>query len=569
MVSLDELRMAMTKARKGSLERLRFDLTPIDEQIGGLRKWIGGIGSSKPPTDWTAAAVNSFHLTRKLSNVRDARFVCYGCVDPVLPGRGKLIEDQQAFPVLLEEVDGYRAEPRIFRSCYRGLLHGYFGYEPDGGHAVGRRNWEWLRSYLHDRRGRTLATGWSPEWVETLGDNPAVFSANPGETYGPLLLRDDDTKFKRLLGTLDINDGSWLVRVSVLGQIDAATAGKDDSFRAHLPRMLALLDRHPPIANEGLKRLLARYRECSSPLVHPGLRDYAVAQWGNPWLKLNAAKWSLVEDSARTMVVDWLKLELIRQFFGLLAADGKNNPRRLRFWERYHDSIDDMYFALGNTAYYSVDADFRAIRKKMEGRLLNLQKGGSPNNNAFIMCIGGFVVVEFGITGNACFVFRRDALPFELETYVNGDGTGLKGEPYVDRMLHTDSSFESWEEKFEKTLLKLMSVRPDGSGGLAGPASESVSHVMPEAKNVGHVAAGPQPTSIRLNTSILQNPAARMVDGGRTLADLCRERNLKVEDFRRQNGNQWVRTDDKDLLMNERLRSFGFTYKAGKGWWRT
>jgi hypothetical protein len=36
----------------------------------------------------------------------------------------------------------------------------------------------------------------------------------------------------------------------------------------------------------------------------------------------------------------------------------------------------------------------------------------TANNNAFIMCIGEHVVVEFGLKGNACFIFKRDRLPF-------------------------------------------------------------------------------------------------------------------------------------------------------------
>ena len=84
-----------------------------------------------------------------------------------------------------------------------------------------------------------------------------------------------------------------------------------------------------------------------------------MAQWGNPWLSLNRTKWSLVGDDARTMVAGWLKLVLIQQFFSLLAADGSNNVRRLKFWERYHDSIDDMYFALGGTALWHRGTDFQ------------------------------------------------------------------------------------------------------------------------------------------------------------------------------------------------------------------
>src|SRR6516165_4982183 len=208
------------------------------------------------------------------------------------------------------------------------------------------------------------------------------------------------------------------IRASILpdlGQIDAATRKDDATFQQYLPGLLDLLAKHPLAINAGVAKLLTRYRTCRTVTIHPGLRDFTVAQWGNPWLSLNRAKWSLVGDDARAMVADWLKLVLIQQFFSLLAADGTNDTRRLKFWERYHDSIDDMYFALGDTARWHRGADFQDIRKKMAGRLLNLHSAGPPNNNAFIMCIGNFVVVEFGITGNACYIFRRDQLPLGLD----------------------------------------------------------------------------------------------------------------------------------------------------------
>ena len=45
----------------------------------------------------------------------------------------------------------------------------------------------------------------------------------------------------------------------------------------------------------------------------------------------------------------------------------------------------------------------------MKGRLLRLESGG--RNNAFIMRIGGHVVVEFGEKGNAMFAFNGRLAP--------------------------------------------------------------------------------------------------------------------------------------------------------------
>ena len=96
----------------------------------------------------------------------------------------------------------------------------------------------------------------------------------------------------------------------------------------------------------------------------------------------------------------------------------------------------------------------------MEDRLLNLQSAGSRDNNAFIMCIGNYVVVEFGLTGNACFIFRRDKLPFRLSGQVNGDASGLKSPDYIERLLHIDTKDGTWERNFQKTISRLTSIQP-------------------------------------------------------------------------------------------------------------
>jgi hypothetical protein len=49
---------------------------------------------------------------------------------------------------------------------------------------------------------------------------------------------------------------------------------------------------------------------------------------------------------------------------------------------------------------------------------------------------------------------------------------------------------------------------------------------------------------------------------------LCDTRRLRIEDLRDRNGNLWVRTADADEYVSSQLRSWGFSFKAGKGWWR-
>jgi hypothetical protein len=272
------------------------------------------------------------------------------------------------------------------------------------------------------------------------------------------------------------------------------------------------------------------------------------------------------------MITDWLKLVLIQQFFSLLAADGSNDTRRLKFWERYHESIHDMYFALGSTARRHRGRDFQDIRKKMEGRLLNLHSAGSPDNNAFIMCIGNHVVVEFGLKGNACYIFKSAELPFDLSGEIAGNGTELKHQS-GDRLLHQDGSWEPWERKFQNSLASRMRVRPvdrpignssdrltDRGNSLPATPRSGVAANEPRAA-VGQTAnprqLGIAPEHTRSSKSFEMSDLRRLCDG----------RGIRVQDLRDRNGNLWVLADDGDGYVCGQLRDWGFTYKADKGWW--
>jgi hypothetical protein len=544
MSDLSRLRAALHEAASGSLHSLTFDTKPLDREITKVRDWLGDRGSATPPQDVIVAALRAFFQLQKLRNHRQALLVCFGCVEPVLPREARLIEDGDRFPRLLDGVEAYLPSPRAFRRCYRGLLNAYFSYDSETARFAGKENWLRLRAFLRDRAANTVASGLQPTWVESLQANLQLLGNDPGGFYGQALLAGRSGEFERARAALDINERSWVIRQLILGQIEGATHGDDASFQQYLPGLLDLLAKHPLAISAGLAKLLTRYRTCRTVTIHPGLRDFAVAQWGNPWLSLNRIKWSLVGDDARAMVADWLKLVLIQQFFSLLAADGTNDTRRLKFWERYHGSINDMYFALGDTTRWHRGADFQDIRKRMAGRLLNLHSAGTPDNNAFIMCIGNFVVVEFGIKGNACFIFESDRLPFLLEGGIAGNRTALKHPSFVARLLHKDGNFD-WERTFQETLARLMRVQP-----------------------------GLQPIRSENRAQVSTTPATRLNDPATTpftaqqLCRLCDPRGLRTEDLRGRNGNLWVLTDDTDEYVSRHLRTWGFAHRSGRGWWR-
>ena len=201
------------------------------------------------------------------------------------------------------------------------------------------------------------------------------------------------------------------------------------------------------------------------------------------------------------------------------------------------------------------------LRKKMEGRLLGLYSAGPPENNAFIMCMGEYVVVEFGRKGNACFIFRRNALPFALSGNVAGDGRELKHESHVERLLHINRSYDRWEDDFEKTLYRLLRARPASQNELpAGVGAPSSRNPMPPATRVHRMIAS-EPNV----------PYAPKVDPHYTRRELerfCAIRRIDVRDLTGVGGNLWVITDDSDEWISRQLKAWGLIYKPSKGWWR-
>jgi hypothetical protein len=554
MNTLDDLKRKLSRTNARAFEGLTFDHAPLAKELEILTQWVGATASPSPPFDIVLEALLRFQRSSHLASLREAQLVCYGCIQAYGQEKRPLIEDSRLFPELLECADKYRQKPRAFRRCYRGLLSGYLDYDPDvssSGH-VGKQNWKTLQNYLHERLRNINSASLEPDWVNAIIEHKNLLTDDPTGRYGQSLLEGDRQEFEAAKLKLDISNTSWVIRQLVFAQLDAAIAQNDLGFNQHLPRLLELLEEHRLILDKGLQMVLERYRGCADAVQNIPLRNFAIAHWGNPWLPSNSARWSRVTETTRQMVTDWLKLDLIRQFFSLLAEDNANDKRRLKFWERFHKSIDDMYFALGSYARANQSRDFVELRKKMQGRVLDLNAGGSPRNNAFIMRMGDYVSVEFGVSGNAFFIFDRRHLPFDLEKRtIAGDRSELKHDRNVERLLHIDTGAGRWEHTFEQTLLRLMNARPADE--------DTARHTAPRARLVerpGSDAARATRTSNHPSYS------------RRELEQYCTVHGLRIRDLTSQRGNLWVRTDQSDRSVSRQLSDWGFQYKENKGWWR-
>lgn len=462
---------ALTPRASGLGERMRAageaafrnvptpDLTPLAAEIRAIRAILGGSGSGVGASpDRMRRAIAEYRETGRLSNVHSARLVCWGttlCSGDQPP----LIEDGERFEPLIDEVDGFRSMRRPYRKCWRGLLAGYVGYDPDKGPEVGRRNWTLLRTYLNDNLLDLDRTGRAPDWLQIVDDHVNLLTENPCGRYGARLLEDGPEVIEPLRRELSAGDSSWIGRRIFDAQIVAAVSFDDARLKRVMAPLLELIDAHPLLADDALARILDRYAGSAYTEIEPQLRDASIARWGNPWHEWNDTDWTRVEAGTRQMVSSWLKLKLIETFFRLLSEDGLNDQRRIDFWQRYVDRITEMHFALGDAAYYDTRPDFRSLRQSMKERLLRLESGG--RNNAFIMQIGSHVVVEFGEKGNAMFAFARGSLPFDLgRAAIAGNRTALKHPSHVARITHTDSVGEPWERKIERRMAELGAGRP-------------------------------------------------------------------------------------------------------------
>ena len=132
--------------------------------------------------------------------------------------------------------------------------------------------------------------------------------------------------------------------------------------------------------------------------------SYCVQLLGDPRLS-KSVRWDEVSPTKKKLIIEWLSIQDITLFFNTITM----HPDRREFWMKYVDRITYSRIALSQSILNNPPLGMEDFIAQRRYAVL------SQAECAFIMQIGEFVIVEFSRHGNACYIYKRNQLPFELD----------------------------------------------------------------------------------------------------------------------------------------------------------
>ncbi len=516
----------------------------IEKAVENIKKKVGE-KQGKPAADRIQEALTILFIKGPETALKShLRYICWGLVEPWGTTHKRILTEPVLFDKTIHELEKLKSS-EISMSAWRGLLAAYFGWVPDDPSPTGFRNWLELRRLLSKRFEvkKIKQDGFRPIWLHVLSEHTNLLGENPCDRYGSSLLSNDDSILKPLREELRIPPDSWFWSELLLSQIKAAVHGNDAVFLSALDKLLPQIEKFSFSTNDALTMILERYQQSAQRnLQHPQLSEEVIKAWGSPHLKRNAL-WGLVKSEVKSMVQNWLVVKALDDFFRLLQEDRAADERRLNFWLRYQQSIDYFHFALGPGANDNTQQDYQSFRTRFRDHICRLSSPGKRENNAFILKLGDYWVVEFGATGNACYMYEKNNIPFDIGKS-SLDMYYLKSKT---KKIFWLSHHSDWEWEFEQKL-KEIGINPD-TDKQALKGTRRISYPPIEQ----HAVSTP---------TITRNP---FLAAGMKIAEDYR---LETQDELAKGGAFWVLWKNDKGLIADKLRHCGFKYYQSRGWWK-
>lgn len=563
MEELNQLRASLEKIFHEALPTVKnFENHEAINELLKITRELNGIGSA-PTSASLSQVIAEYRESGKVAKFRDLKYVCYGAALR-MPDGWCLLGDDEFREKLLQEVE-HLTESRSRLKCFQALLSSYFAfarYDEQTSKAA-HNGWEILRTWLARQRTQFQREGMNkklrlPVWFAVLTNHENLLTNEPCSRYGNEMLHSDNASIEEARQGLGILRESWVMEETILSLMKTAAELDEALFKAQLDQLLKIIQGQTDakvselLKHRSIAILVCRYARCTSKPEHPILRDAAVAIIGNPWLKKTQwDAWAKKPDGqpdneAREMVNGWLTRQLITDFFELLSADGQADPRRLNYWLRFVPAIEGTpWLALGPDSMHNNSQPYRDLRERAKGRLLRLENPGASNNNAFIMKMGEWLIVEFGVKGNACYVYPATQMPFSLrQTAISLHD--LKDKNRGDSYRHADGH-KLWESNFDQAICPKIAYWP----------SKETSNTK---QSINSLVGSSSPYRV---------PPSDQEFNEDELFDLAGEYSLQIEDHRSQGGALWVKIEkERNLKVDQWLQKWGFKYKQGRGWWR-
>lgn len=508
---------------------------------------------------------------------RDLKYACFGATLGLDAEGARLVDRPGALRRLLSAVDDQQVEGRRFRRCYQALLQSYFAFPlvdeqpPDANKDAGFLT---LRSFLTDRLEVVAKplNGRTPGWALMLKEHSNLLSDRPCDRYTEQLAKGQTDELAQVCAGLGISRQSWVWQEVILAYLRQICERPDSGFKSSLDTALDLAEGKTAIEPNGATsrtvacRLVRRYSDCADRPELPRLRDACMQHIGNPWIRRSAWDAWVRHEPARQLVDGWLKSKIMEDFFTLLSdqTGEATDRRRLQYWLRYVPNITDMWFVLGPAARRSRSPEFKAVLSRMAGRRPDLEPSQGEGNNAFIMKIGHYYFIEFGTKGNACYYYREDELPFDLNSQ------RLSIHQLKARKIRSKAHMPpaSWEDEFDRKFRPLMGedlppevLQPSRWGVPAPRRPLEAPRNPPSSASARATGAGvvwPSYTPPRRETPSQDPGEVSDGDLDGVMAD-CQRFGVASRDLRQRYGAVWVHRDASLVAeLRARLDRAGF-----------
>lgn len=506
------------------------DPKPMQRRADELERKFGA--GCIPTESVRERAVRRYVLEGKIRSFGDLKNVCYGLQDPVERGKS-IFSEPSLLANVLEHVDSLKITPRKLVRCFHALMLIYFSAKVAEGSNVDKPSWASIRNRLNHWLPVLQGMQRRSEWVRTICEHSNLLGLHPTDRYGVDLLAGRGAEFDAVCFTLGIGGNSWIRQKAILSTVSSACELGDDEFLDVLDRMVTLIRENESVRAEGVAVLLNRFADSSATPEHNPLRVLATDTFGNPLITSNLPRWFAVREGAREMVANWLKGFLIERFFELLSQDGNTDKRRPKFWLKYRNSIENMWFVLGSNAMRNKSDDFKRLRGTMGSQSLALD-GADASNNAFVMKMRNFYLVEFGLKGSAASLFSGDGLPFKLTAKALKPAELRDGR--LKQLRHFDGN-SKWEDTFSEAL------KDHG--------------IYADARNESPARRGLSETGTQAGPSDEFKSVVRR---------FCVDRGLRY-DFRAPSGRMIVYADGERSQISLKLSNWGFEFDQVDNRW--
>jgi hypothetical protein len=446
---------------------------------------------------------------------------------PVL-GNQTILESRHATHLLgAWEHDAHIGQLRALH--WRGLFHSYLQAPPTE-HVARLR--KLLRASLPALCDRAKVR---PRWMDTASRHHSLLSDSPCAAYAKELVNGEQALLADLTEEVSVPPASWFWRTLSETLCEYVSALNDVDFHGKIEFGISLAQgRLKTYRDQILTALLNRLARSARRPRHNALLEFSLSVWRSPQLA-SSISWAQVRPAAKQMVCAWLAEQDLRDFYLLCQDDRKVDEERLEYWLRFTHQITFSQIVLGTALRDSTDRDAKDFRRRHSGRLAYLS-GATSSNNAILMQIGDWLFVEFSETGNACYGYKMDRLPFRTgaQTYAIGD---LRNPQTIDslrgcRLIHR----QAWQGEIFDPALRARGIRPD-------PENTKSEQAKP-----------------RISAAIAR------VFPPHLLSEI-HESNGRVTDSRSEGGLLVVRLPSFSTSIDSELRRIGFKWSRDAGYW--